>query len=47
MTRRLAADRRKIEVGAILPLASARLAHAMLERRRPAPRGKIVLQILR
>jgi NADPH:quinone reductase-like Zn-dependent oxidoreductase len=32
-------------VGAILPLAAARVAHEMLEGRRPRPRGKIVLQV--
>jgi NADPH:quinone reductase-like Zn-dependent oxidoreductase len=31
-------------VGAVLPLAAARVAHEMLEGRRPRPRGKIVLQ---
>ena len=30
-------------VGAILPLASAREAHEMLEGTRPRPRGRIVL----
>ncbi len=32
-------------VGAVLPLASARVAHEMLEGARPHPRGKIVLQV--
>lgn len=32
-------------VGAVLPLACARLAHEMLEGLRPRPRGKIVLQV--
>jgi NADPH:quinone reductase-like Zn-dependent oxidoreductase len=32
-------------VGAILPLAAARVAHEMLEGRRPRPRGKIVLHV--
>ncbi len=31
-------------VGAVLPLAEARVAHEMLEGTRPHPRGKIVLQ---
>jgi NADPH:quinone reductase-like Zn-dependent oxidoreductase len=35
-----------VEVGAVLPLASARLAHAMLAGERPRPRGKIVLRIV-
>lgn len=34
-----------IEIGAVLPLASVRLAHAMLAGERPRPRGKIVLRI--
>lgn len=34
-------------VGAVLPLASARVAHEMLEGQRPHPRGKIVLQVVR
>lgn len=32
-------------VGAVLPLASARVAHEMLDGKRPRPRGKIVLQV--
>jgi NADPH:quinone reductase-like Zn-dependent oxidoreductase len=32
-------------VGAVLPLAAARVAHEMLEGRRPRPRGKIVLRV--
>lgn len=32
-------------VGMVLPLASARVAHEMLEGLRPRPRGKIVLQV--
>jgi NADPH:quinone reductase-like Zn-dependent oxidoreductase len=32
-------------VGAILPLAAARVAHEMLEGTRPRPRGKIVLSV--
>lgn len=32
-------------VGAVLPLADARDAHAMLERLRPPPKGKIVLAV--
>jgi NADPH:quinone reductase-like Zn-dependent oxidoreductase len=32
-------------VGTILPLADARMAHEMLEGSRPHPRGKIVLRI--
>ncbi len=32
-------------VGAVLPLAAARVAHAMLEGARPRPRGKIVLRV--
>ena len=35
----------KTSVGAVLPLASARVAHEMLEGTRPRPRGKIVLQV--
>jgi NADPH:quinone reductase-like Zn-dependent oxidoreductase len=34
-------------VGAVLPLAAARLAHEMLEGSRPRPRGKIVLRVSR
>ena len=34
-------------VGTVLPLASARIAHEMLEGQRPHPRGKIVLQLPR
>lgn len=34
-----------INVGAVLPLASARVAHEMLDGARPHPRGKIVLQV--
>jgi NADPH:quinone reductase-like Zn-dependent oxidoreductase len=33
------------DIGAVLPLASARVAHEMLEGARPRPRGKIVLSI--
>ncbi|HEY2874513.1 MAG TPA: NADP-dependent oxidoreductase [Reyranella sp.] len=33
----------RVGVGAILPLAEARLAHLMLEGRQPHPKGKIVL----
>ena len=32
-------------IGTVLPLASARIAHEMLEGQRPHPRGKIVLQV--
>lgn len=32
-------------VGAVLPLAAARVAHEMIEGRQPRPRGKIVLQV--
>jgi NADPH:quinone reductase-like Zn-dependent oxidoreductase len=32
-------------VGAVLPLAAARVAHEMLEGQRPWPRGKIVLSV--
>jgi NADPH:quinone reductase-like Zn-dependent oxidoreductase len=32
-------------VGAVLPLASARIAHEMLDGTRPRPRGKIVLRV--
>jgi NADPH:quinone reductase-like Zn-dependent oxidoreductase len=39
-TRKLLAN-----IGAVLPLASARIAHEMLEGARPRPRGKIVLQV--
>lgn len=35
----------KPRVGAVLPLADARDAHAMLERLRPQPKGKIVLTV--
>ncbi|HEX4368244.1 MAG TPA: NADP-dependent oxidoreductase [Rhodopila sp.] len=35
----------RTDVGAVLPLAAARTAHAMLEGTRPHPRGKIVLRI--
>jgi NADPH:quinone reductase-like Zn-dependent oxidoreductase len=34
-----------IDVGAVLPLASVRVAHEMLEGTRPKPRGKIVLRV--
>jgi NADPH:quinone reductase-like Zn-dependent oxidoreductase len=33
------------DVGAVLPLASARIAHEMLDGTRPRPRGKIVLRV--
>jgi len=33
------------DIGAVLPLASARMAHEMLDGARPRPRGKIVLSI--
>jgi NADPH:quinone reductase-like Zn-dependent oxidoreductase len=32
-------------VGAVLPLSGARVAHEMLEDKRPSPRGKIVLNV--
>ena len=35
----------RTNVGAVLPLAAARDAHEMLDRTRPLPRGKIVLQV--
>jgi NADPH:quinone reductase-like Zn-dependent oxidoreductase len=35
----------KTRVGAVLPLADARDAHLMLEGRRTAPKGKIVLNV--
>ncbi len=35
----------KTRVGAVLPLADAREAHFMLERARPQPKGKIVLEV--
>jgi NADPH:quinone reductase-like Zn-dependent oxidoreductase len=35
----------RTNVGAVLPLANAREAHFMLERRRPQPKGKIVLAV--
>jgi NADPH:quinone reductase-like Zn-dependent oxidoreductase len=35
----------RTNVGAVLPLADAREAHFMLERRRPQPKGKIVLAV--
>jgi NADPH:quinone reductase-like Zn-dependent oxidoreductase len=51
-TERLTAIARMIEagtlaaqVGAVLPLASARVAHEMLDGTRPRPRGKIVLRV--
>lgn len=34
------------QIGALLPLASARTAHEMLEGSRPRPRGKIVLRVV-
>lgn len=34
-----------VNVGAVLPLAEARVAHEMLEGTRPRPRGKIVLSV--
>lgn len=34
-----------VPVGAVLPLASARVAHEILEGTRPRPRGKIVLRV--
>jgi len=43
--RLLEAGTLKTAVGAVLPLASARVAHEMLEGMRPRPRGKIVLQV--
>jgi len=33
-------------VGAVLPLASVRIAHEMLEGKRQHPRGKIVLTVV-
>lgn len=41
----IAAGRLITDVGTILPLASIRSAHEMLENVRPHPRGKIVLRI--
>jgi NADPH:quinone reductase-like Zn-dependent oxidoreductase len=40
-------ERRELSlpVGAVLPLADARVAHEMLDGERPRPRGKIVLQV--
>jgi NADPH:quinone reductase-like Zn-dependent oxidoreductase len=35
----------KTRVGAVLPLSDARDAHMMLEGRRPAPKGKIILNV--
>jgi NADPH:quinone reductase-like Zn-dependent oxidoreductase len=35
----------RTRVGAVLPLAQAREAHLVLEGRRPAPKGKIVLSV--
>ncbi|MGC4054434.1 MAG: NADP-dependent oxidoreductase [Paludibaculum sp.] len=35
----------RTHVGAVLPLSDARLAHLMLERMRPQPKGKIVLAV--
>ena len=35
----------KTAVGAVLPLASARVAHEMLDGKRLRPRGKIVLRV--
>jgi NADPH:quinone reductase-like Zn-dependent oxidoreductase len=43
--RMLEAGALKTAVGAVLPLASARVAHEMLDGTRPRPRGKIVLQV--
>ena len=40
------AGKLKTRVGAVLPLPDAREAHLMLERRRPAPKGKIVLAVV-
>jgi NADPH:quinone reductase-like Zn-dependent oxidoreductase len=34
-----------VNVGMVLPLADARLAHEMLEGSRSRPRGKIVLSV--
>jgi NADPH:quinone reductase-like Zn-dependent oxidoreductase len=45
IARMMAAETLAIAVGAVLPLASARIAHEMLEGLRPRPRGKIVLQV--
>ncbi len=42
---RLEAGSLRTQLGAVLPLASARVAHEMLEGTRPRPRGKIVLQV--
>jgi NADPH:quinone reductase-like Zn-dependent oxidoreductase len=35
----------KTRVGAVLPLTDARDAHMILEGRRPAPKGKIILNV--
>lgn len=35
----------RTNVGAVLPLGDAREAHLMLERLRPQPKGKIVLDV--
>lgn len=45
IARRLEAGNLRTQLGAVLPLASARIAHEMLEGTRPRPRGKIVLQV--
>jgi NADPH:quinone reductase-like Zn-dependent oxidoreductase len=41
----IAAGRVSTSIGAVLPLAAARIAHEMLDGRRTRPRGKIVLQV--
>ena len=42
---RLADGRLTVDVGITLPLQEARIAHEMLDGRRPKPRGKIVLTV--
>jgi NADPH:quinone reductase-like Zn-dependent oxidoreductase len=45
LTRLIEAGTLTTTVGAVLPLASARVAHEMLDGTRPRPRGKIVLRV--
>ena len=45
IARLIAEGRLATRVGAVLPLADARVAHEMLEGARPRPSGKIVLRV--
>ncbi|MGY4622785.1 NADP-dependent oxidoreductase [Bradyrhizobium sp. USDA 4486] len=45
IARLIDAGKLRTNVGAVLPLADAREAHLMLERLRPQPKGKIVLDV--